>query len=199
MKKIIAIFAFALMMVVPSQAQVDFGVRAGLNLTNMKLSGDMLSESNRAGFFVGPMVKVTVPVVGLSFDVAAVYDQRNAAINDNGYLESAGSKAIAIPVNVRYGVGLGSIANVFAFAGPQFSFNVAKDKTFAQSAREWKWNSSNVSINVGVGVTIAKHYEVRANYNIACGKTGELSVKNATDKAFDGKYNAWQVGVGYYF
>jgi hypothetical protein len=45
--------------------------------------------------------------------------------------------------------------------------------------------------------------EVKANYNVACGKTGEVNVWDATKttvkETFKSKYNSWQVGVAYYF
>ena len=66
------------------------------------------------------MVKVTVPVTGLSFDVAALYDQKEAKVKVaddvvGGTYNSTTvtQKFIDIPVNVRYGFGLSSLANIF--------------------------------------------------------------------------------------
>ncbi|MBQ0073442.1 MAG: porin family protein [Prevotella sp.] len=201
MKKILSflLLAMTLFMATPANAEVKFGVRGGLNLTNMKFSSDILSKSNRAGFYVGPTVLVKVPIVGLAFDLSAVYDLRCAAVEvADGQTESMNSNAIAIPVNIRYGVSLGKVINVFAFAGPQFSFNIGKDKTVAENFYDWSWKKSNVSINVGVGAVIKKHYELKANYNIACGKYGE-SASDIAGNVISGKHNAWQIGLGYYF
>ena len=146
-------------------------------------------------------------------DASALYDQREAKAKikgdgDEKDITSARLKtqAINIPINVRYGVGLGSVANVFFFAGPQFGFNVGdKNKSIFQDAAEWKLKSSNFSVNVGLGFTVLSHLQVSANYNIACGKTGDVTFSDAANTALqdvlgkNGKANAWQVGLAYYF
>ena len=197
-----------------AQAQVKFGLKGGLNVTSMSLDKDkLLDTENQAGFFIGPTVKFTLPIVGLGIDASALYDQREAKIKGdiNGNKVETSSKlktqAINVPINVRYGVGLGSVANVFLFAGPQFGFNVGdKNQSLFKDAAEWKLKSSNFSVNVGLGFTVLSHLQVSANYNIACGKTGDVTVSDAAGATLQeligkngGKANAWQVGVAYYF
>lgn len=196
-----------------AQAQVQFGIKGGLNVTSMSLDKDkLLDTENQAGFFIGPTVKFTLPIVGLGIDASALYDQREAKIKGDGDdkdITSARLKtqAINIPINLRYGVGLGSVANVFFFAGPQFGFNVGdKNQSLLKDAAEWKLKSSNFSVNVGLGFTVLSHLQVSANYNIACGKTGDVTVSDAAGTALQdmlgkngGKANAWQVGLAYYF
>ena len=82
MKKILSlVFMVAAMMYATSaNAQIKFGLKGGLNVTSMSFSEDVFDASNKTGFFVGPMVKVTVPIVGLSFDAAALYDQKEADV-----------------------------------------------------------------------------------------------------------------------
>lgn len=197
-----------------AQAQVQFGIKGGLNVTSMSLDKDkLLDTENQAGFFIGPTVKFTLPIVGLGIDASALYDQREAKIKGdiNGNKVETSSKlktqAINVPINVRYGVGLGSVANVFLFAGPQFGFNVGdKNQSLLKDAAEWKLKSSNFSVNVGLGFTVLSHLQVSANYNIACGKTGDVTVSDAAGTTLQeligkngGKANAWQVGLAYYF
>lgn len=191
MKKIISTFVImaALMMALPAKAQFTFGVRAGLNLTDMSLNESVFDASNRTGFYVGPTVKFHLPLIGLGFDASAVYDQKSAKIEG----ESLDAKSIALPINARYSIGLGSMANVFFFAGPQFAFNIGSDKA------AWEWKSSNISINLGVGATVLSHLEAKVNYNIACGKTGEFTLLNGVKSGVNGKYNSWQLGLAYYF
>ena len=142
MKKIltIAVLFAALMTAVPAKAEVKFGLKGGLNLTSMSLDADAISKSNQAGFFIGPTVKFTLPVVGLGIDASALYDQRKAKVDDT----SVKQQSIQIPINLRYGIGLGSTASIYFFAGPQFGFNVG-DKDIVSSAGEWTFKSSNVS------------------------------------------------------
>lgn len=208
MKKILTLIVMAIAFAMPSQAQFNFGVQAGLNLTNisdfsLNAPGVENAIKSRAGFFVGPTVKFTLPIVGLGIDAAALYDQREAKTNG----ETLKSQSIQIPINVRYGIGLGSMAEIFAFAGPQFGFNIGdKDKTWGDvknTAAKWTLKSSNVSANVGIGATILSKLQLKVNYNIALGKTGEIDVKTGANEAWKtitgAKANAWQVSAAYFF
>ena len=210
MKKIMMILLATVALSMPSQAQVKFGLKGGLNLTNMTFSESGVKDAvkNKAGFFVGPTIKFTLPVVGLSLDASALYDQRSAKTSytkENGVVEenTIKTQSIQIPVNVRYGVGLGSIVNLFAFAGPQFGFNVGdKHQSIVKDAAEWTLRSSNISANFGIGATVLDHLQVTVNYNIPLGKTGEIEPIGAFKEAWKsttGRANAWQISAGYFF
>ena len=205
MKKVLTLIVMAVAFAMPSQAQFSFGVQAGLNLTNISdFSFDQAGIENaiqsKAGFFIGPTIKFTLPIVGLGIDAAALYDQREAKAGD----ETLKSQSIQVPINVRYGIGLGSMAEVFAFAGPQFGFNIGdKAKDLYNDAAKWTLKSSNLSANVGLGATILSKLQVKFNYNIALGKTGEVEVKDGIEQSWKtitgAKANAWQVSAAYYF
>ena len=199
MKKIltIAVLFAALMTAVPAKAEVKFGLKGGLNLTSMSLDANAISKSNQAGFFIGPTVKFTLPIVGLGFDASALYDQRKAEVDDT----SIKQQSIQIPINLRYGIGLGSTASIYFFAGPQFGFNVG-DKDIKTDVGNWTFKSSNISANVGLGLMLLGHLQVSANYNFALGKTGEYEyIQSASSMMYKGdtKMNAWQIGLTYFF
>ncbi len=166
---------------VPANAQLKFGIKGGLNITDMSLSNDVFETSNRTGFFIGPTIKFTLPIVGLGIDASALYDQREGEVNveaDDNTLVSTRlkQKSINIPINLRYDIGLGSLAAVYLAAGPQFGFNVGdKNQSLYKDVAEWRLNTSNFSVNVGAGVMLLGHLQVGANYNIVCGKTGEIT------------------------
>lgn len=193
-----------------AQAQVKFGLKGGLNVTNMSLNSEVFDADNQTGFFIGPTVKFTLPIVGLGIDASALYDQRDAKITveDNGASVESKIKnqSINIPINLRYGVGLGSTASVYLFAGPQFGFNVGdKNQSIFKDMGEWRLKSSTFSVNVGLGAMLLSHLQISANYNIACGKTGETTVSSALGEVAQsaakkrGRANAWQIGLAYYF
>ncbi|WP_308275671.1 porin family protein [Prevotella sp.] len=193
-----------------AQAQVKFGLKGGLNVTNMSLNSEVFDADNQTGFFIGPTVKFTLPIVGLGIDASALYDQRDAKITveDNGASVESKIKnqSINIPINLRYGVGLGSTASVYLFAGPQFGFNVGdKNQSIFKDMGEWRLKSSTFSVNVGLGAMLLSHLQISANYNIACGKTGETTVSSALGELAqsaakkNGRANAWQIGLAYYF
>lgn len=211
MKKVLSIvfLVAAMLFAANANAQIKFGLKGGLNVTSMSFSEEVFDASNKTGFFVGPMVKVTVPIVGLSFDAAALYDQKEADVKYTGTEGELGKvnvkqQSINIPVNVRYGFGLSSLANIFLFAGPQWGINVG-DKNFKwNESSSYSLKKSNFSVNVGAGVTLLNHIQVSANYNIACGKSADASLSKALDAAANaGKdkshNNSWQIALGYWF
>ena len=193
-----------------AQAQVKFGLKGGLNVTNMSLNSEVFDADNQTGFFIGPTVKFTLPIVGLGIDASALYDQRDAKVkveDDGSSVESKiKNQSINIPINLRYGVGLGSTASLFLFAGPQFGFNVGdKNQSLFEDAAQWRLKSSTFSVNVGLGAMLLRHLQISANYNIACGKTGETTVSDVAGETVQqmfkkrGRANAWQIGLAYYF
>lgn len=211
MKKVLSIVLIvaAMLFTTNANAQIKFGLKGGLNVTSMSFSKEVFDASNKTGFFVGPMLKITVPIVGLSFDAAALYDQKEADVKyagTNGELGKVNVKqqSINIPVNLRYGFGLSSLANVFLFAGPQWGINVG-DKNFKwDEASSYSLKKSNFSVNVGAGVTLLNHLQVSANYNIACGKSADASLSKALDAVANAdkdksRNNSWQIALGYWF
>ena len=207
MKKILTtmVAVAALFVAAPAQAQTSFGLKGGLNVTNMTLSSDVLDVSNRAGFFVGPTVKFTLPIVGLGVDAAVLYDQREAKLSETKITQ----RSINIPINARYTIGLGDMAGLYLAAGPQFGFNVGDTDfsiaglTSSSTYENYTLKKSNFSLNVGGGVQLMSHLEIGVTYNIALGKTGEVDFLGTTSDAigslFETNNNAWQVSAAYYF
>ena len=201
MKKLFTMVVLLATMAVAAQAQLKFGVKGGLNLTSMKFDKDVVDPSNQAGFFIGPTIKFTLPVVGLGIDASALYDQRSAKLAD----ETVKQQSIQVPINLRYGFGLGSTASIYIFAGPQFGFAIGdKVQEIGNNIADWRLKDSNLSANVGLGLMLLNHLQISANYNIALGTTGEVDVNKALSTTWDtaigkAKANAWQLSVAYYF
>ena len=198
----IILFVAAMMVALPSQAQlVKFGIKGGLNLTKIDMDQGV-DASNRTGFFFGPTMIVDLPLTGLDVDASALYDYRESKVDvydENDIQETLKQQQIAIPINVRYGFGIGDVARVFAFAGPQFGFVIDKEQSLWKNTADWKMKTSNFSVNVGVGATVLQHLQATVNYNVACGKTGEVTLRGTGEAISKGKSNSWQIGVAYIF
>lgn len=194
-KRILMLLVLISAVTAVAQAQIQFGVKGGLNVTS--ISDNVLESSNRTGFFIGPTVKFTIPIVGLSLDASALYDQRDAKVGDGTANTDVSLKQIAVPINLRYGWGIGSLASVFLFAGPQFGFNVG-DKDFSISdVGDWSLKTANISANVGVGAMVLSHLQVTVNYNIGLSNSAVLS--SSGTELSTSKTNTWQVSLGYFF
>ena len=105
----------------------------------------------------------------------------------HGIFPKVKQNGIDIPVNLKYTIGLGSMAGIYLAAGPDFYFDFEKksgiDKKKAQ-----------VGINVGAGLKLLNHLQVGANYNIPLGDTADIE---GTDASY--KTKTWQVSVAYIF
>ena len=72
MKKVIALVVLAAAMTLTAQAQgLKFGVKGGLNITKMSFNKDLFNSDNKVGFFVGPSLKLSLPL-GFGVDIAAL-------------------------------------------------------------------------------------------------------------------------------
>ena len=196
MKKIFGalMIAVCIAMAMPAQAQIHFGVKGGLNLSKASFSNvsENFKKDNFTGFFIGPMAEFNIPIVGLGVDAALLFAQRGIKVSEGNEDYTVKQNGIDIPVNLKYTIGLGSLAGIYFAAGPDFYFDFAGNKTIEGVKTDKK--KAEVGINVGAGVKLLNHLQVGANYNIPLGDTAKL-------EGIDGSYKTktWQVSVAYIF
>ena len=191
MKKVLStlfVAIFCMAMALPAQAQVSFGVQGGLNLSKMdwEIANTTLNnvKDNSTGFFIGPMIEATVPIIGIGVDGALMYSQRGS-----GELKQQG---IEVPLNLKYTIGLGDMAAIFLAAGPDFYFNL-KDVDIAAIKKK----DAQVGLNLGGGVKLLNHLQIGVNYQFALGNSFDLKgISNANVK---NKLNTWQISLAYMF
>ena len=186
MKKFfISLIVVAFFALVPTSAQINFGVKGGVNSTNMHFDENVFKSSHRYGWFVGPTLKIGLPV-GIGADISALFEQKKVKIND----ETVSQKSLVIPLNARLSLGVSNTAGIYFAAGPQFGFNVG-DKKFEWDDKNgeihntFQLKKSTLSINLGAGLTLSKHLELGVTYNFDISKTGEASFKKFLDAATD--------------
>lgn len=199
MKKItcMAIMVMALFVAVPAQAQFSWGIKGGVNLVSNDLSAmkgmsgkDIANLDNYTGFFIGPKMEVRIPILGLGVEAAALYSQKGMTIGDG---ETFKQNGFQVPLSVKYGIGIGNIANVFIAAGPEFGFNmgqtskvindivISQDGSATGDIKAYVLDKSTLSINVGVGATLLNHLQVAVNYNIPWGRTADFQTISVED------------------
>ena len=188
MKKIISVLmvAVALMMAAPAQAQLfKFGVKGGMDFTKLDLDVKSVGEAadNSTGFFVGPMAEVTLPLVGLGVDGAVMFAQRGK--ND---LKQQG---IEVPLNLKYTIGLGSMAGIYFAAGPDFFFNFKDIDVQGMEAKK-----TQVAVNLGVGLKLLRKLQLGVNYQIPMGDSFEW--KDASN-VVTAKNKTWQASLAFIF
>ena len=181
-----------LCLALPAQAQLKFGVKAGLNVSKVSISKEVFNPDNRTGFFVGPTADVTLPLLGLGLDASVLYNQFGIDTEKGSTMK----KSIEIPINVKWNFGFSSVVGAYVAAGPQFGFNVGN--SWFKDICEFK--KKTTSFNVGAGLNLFSHLRVGANYNIALKDNG-IMVKDDTGKTtVDGfRHNTWQISLAYMF
>ncbi len=196
----VALCLFTAFGILQSQAQLDFGVVAGMNLSKANFrepAGRNFRSDNRCGWFAGPKLEFTVPVVGIGADASVQYSQRyvNGADNVSGTDQTRTLRTLEIPVNLRYQFGVPSLVAGYLATGPQFGFNVGS-KSFSSfwSTDEYRIKNSILSWNIGVGLKVLKHVEVGVGYNIALSKFAKTKATGQSVKS-----NSFQAHVGYFF
>ncbi len=207
MKKYFSIIAIvvAVSFTTPATAQIQFGVKAGLNVNKVSLDnvGSNLDGKNRTGFFAGITADFTFPLLGFGGDISVLYDNKVAGTSDADHDIDKTLQYIDIPINIKYTIGFSSLASVYVATGPQFAFNIGDRHWSLDGLTEgWELKKSEFSWNVGAGLTVLSHVRIGYNFNIAISKTGELNIlTDVAGNAVKGKLknNTHQISLTYLF
>ena len=183
-----------------------FGVKAGVNINEMKFNEDAFSSKNRSGFTGGVMVQFVAPVINIGFDASLLYTHRtardysvaeNQATGDFSAV-NVGSDYIEIPVNFRYNLGLpivGKFVTPFLTTGPDFSFLLSN-----QNVKDaWNNKKFDMAWNFGFGVKIVNKVELAASYGLGLkdSASGDSALYGANP--VDGKNRFWTVTAAWLF
>ena len=176
MKKALVICSLALLSFIPASAQFSLGIRGGVNLVNNDITAvnekSATNKDSYTGFFVGPMAEIQIPIIGIGIDVAALYSQKGFQVTDEKTMKN---QSLAIPVSLKYSLGLGNFAAVYFAAGPQFDYKIGDLDTKFQDGddvKEFALEQSTWSVNVGAGIKLINHIQAGINYNIPVTKEG---------------------------
>ena len=205
-RKLVVVLAVVLSLPLKAGTPVDFGLKGGFELTEMNFSASDLREANRAGFYLGPVMKFTLPVVGLNIDASLLYSQRDLKVDGEKILQ----KSLLLGGDLRYNIGVGNALGLFVNIGPQLSLNIGDDvfywKDDGQNNHQYALQNTMISFNLGLGVSFLEHFEAGIYYNIPAGKTADFTwdkigedLKDTSWNRAKSKTNAWHVAVAYFF
>lgn len=193
MKKIIGALMVAIacmLMAAPAQAQLRWGLKAGLNLNkmNFKEGAANVKSDNMTGFFVGPMAEFTLPIIGLGVDGSLLYSQRGVKFEEENVSLKYKQHSLEVPINLKYSFGLGDMASIYAAAGPDFIFNLKSDDFWGDVKRK----NAEVGISVGAGLKLLNHFQIGANYIFPL-------TKNVKEDGWSANNKTWQISLAYMF
>ena len=195
----------------------DWGVTGGFNLTKLKVDkqSKFFDTKGNAGWFAG--VKANVGLfAGFGLDGALLYNQMKYSTAADFGLDAISinetSRSFAIPINLKYSIGLGKMANVYVTTGPQFDFAIGdkKDKDNATLiVSSFEQENMTTSWNVGAGVKLFKHLDLGLSYNFGLSETakqtidivGGATIGSTLPENFNTKVkaNTFKIQATYYF
>ncbi|MES1221990.1 MAG: porin family protein [Bacteroidota bacterium] len=191
MKKLF-LLTIAAFVVTIAGAQIQFGVKGGLNLANLHMSPKSTdgSLSTKTDFNAG--VLVSVPLAGkFSLQPEVMYSAQGAKASGGGDNGTYNLGYINVPVLLKYNHPSG----FFAEAGPQIGFvSTAKAKGGGETEDiKDQVKSTDFSAVLGIGYLSSLNIGIDARYNMGFAniikETSESTLKNGV----------FQVGVFYLF
>ena len=217
MKKIIVLLsAMLITLSVTAQVDVKFGVKAGLNVSQIgggtaKMNGqtqDIDASDMLVGFHVGGVAHFNLAnLIGLQPEI--LFSMQGESDGEGSNVVKTTLNFINIPVLLD----IKPIPNLSILVGPQLGINVSRSvsrggisvsgKEFDDSLAEsgMKINTLDVAAVVGVQYTFIEHLVVGARYNFGfTPSTGISSVGEAAGLSISGgSHRVIQLSVGWLF
>lgn len=194
MKKIMLILVVFTTTAIVSNAQVKFGVKAGLN--GYTLGGDDVDGEDvktKIGFNAGGLVNIPISQM-FAFQPELIYSGEGGRITDGDDRANFNLNYINIPLLVQFT----STSGFYAEAGPQIGFlmsakidtkvgGVSSDQDIKDELK-----STNFSAAVGAGFRMPSGLGIGARYNVGLGNISD-------DSNGDIKTSGFQVGLSFLF
>ena len=209
MKKGISLFSLLLLFVtIQSFAQVKFGVKAGLNLSNMTAKDNTRTYSNnyktKTGFHFGVTAEFPISE-SFSFEPGMLYSSKGYMYKETDYNVTASVNYLEIPMNAIYKIDL-SGAKMLISAGPYLGF--ALSGKYKGTEKGYDFNESikignnadnddikslDYGLNIGVGAEI-KQITIGLQYGL-----GLANISTYTREGTKSSNKAIGISVGYKF
>lgn len=198
MKRNLSILLFLLLLSSSAYSQLRFGVRGGLNLSGVSVSGNDgindFVDKNVTGFHLGASLEWMIHE-RFGLESGLLYSERGMKFrggerNKNGYLD--------LPVNIRVKFPVSKTVKPFLNAGPYISFRISGDDNFSaisdDVSSQWKAETFGAGLNFGGGVELFGFLQIGANYGLAM--TDNYKESNGTYKVKD---RTWSATAAVYF
>lgn len=211
MKKTFALLSLvmALMVAVPAQAQLRWGLTGGVSLNTVSLNNAVGVDSrNYTGWYVGPTLELGLGKLPLKLDASAMYQYNGATVGrDHSEPHHINGNYIAVPVNAKLNIPLGSLTALYVSAGPELDFKLGKkDYTFNEynpvspeeviGTQNYSVKGTQLSFNIGAGFRVFDQFQIGAAYNIACGDAADGKI---FDQGFSYKNKMWKINLLVFF
>lgn len=203
MKKIIFGCFLLFLVAQQSQAQLQFGVKAGINYNSdsfESVSDDVLNGAKtKTGLHTGVWLRAKLPIIGFYIRPELIYTELNNSVNydsDFAVPRNTNFKFRKIDVPVLIGKKFLGIGNVFA--GPSFQYILSSDFEL-NDLKEVSTENFSLGIQLGGGVELGRlGFDIRWERGLS--KTETVFVDNTindTNFNFDKRVSQIIFGISY--
>ncbi len=202
MKSIRTILAVLVMIIgasaIPAQAQFKFGPKVGMTVNDLHFNEDVVNADNQTGWTVGIMGEFTIPVIGISADLSAMYVRRNSKFLEANNLSLSNDRDyIEIPLNIKYKFSFPLVSKFvvpYVGVGPSVSFLTSKrgiNEAYKNKSVDW-------ALNAGIGAQFFSHVDINARYGFGLTKAVN-AVSGNQEGGIEGKNRYWTISLAYLF
>ena len=198
MKKVFLMISLAFAFSQTSTAQLDFGVKAGLNYNSESIqeTGQDLFEGaeSKTGYHAGIWLRFKLPIIGFYLRPELVYTNlENELLYKESQTTSYNFQKVDIPVLI--GKRFFGIGNVFA--GPSFQYILNSDFSL-NDISEVDTDGFSVGLQFGAGIELGNlGIDVRWERGLNAVESTFLNVATNTNVTFDTRVNQIIIGLSY--
>jgi hypothetical protein len=205
MKKVFLMMSLAFAFSQTSTAQIDFGVKAGLNYNSESIqeTGQDLFEGaeSKTGYHAGIWLRFKLPVVGFYIRPELVYtnleNELLYKIRETAPSQTTSYNFQKIDIPVLIGKKFFGIGNVFA--GPSFQYILNSDFSL-NDISEVDTDGFSVGLQFGAGIELNNlGIDVRWERGLNTVESTFLNVSTNTNVTFDTRVNQIIIGLSYKF
>ena len=184
------------------QAQLQFGVKAGVNYNSdsfTDVSNDVLNGAEtRTGYHAGIWFRAKLPIIGLYLRPEIVFTELSNDVTYNNTISLAKTtdyKFRKIDVPVLVGKKIFGVGNIFA--GPSFQYILSSDFGF-DDLTEVSTNDFSLGVQLGAGIEFGKlGIDIRWERGLSKNETKFVDNNVNTSVNFDTRVNQIIFGVSY--
>ena len=203
MKKVFLMMSLALACSQTSSAQLDFGVKAGLNYNSesiQSVSEDVFTGAeSKTGYHAGVWLRFKLPIIGFYLRPEIVYtnleNELLYKIRETAPSQTTSYNFQKIDIPVLIGKKFFGIGNVFA--GPSFQYILNSDFSI-DDIEDVDTDGFTVGLQFGAGIELGNlGIDVRWERGLNAVESTFLDVTTNTNVTFDTRVNQIIIGLSY--
>lgn len=199
MKKILFIGLFLLGITFSSSAQVQFGIKGGLNYNSnsiKEVGQDVFDGAKRkTGYHAGIWLRFKIPVIGFYLRPELVYTNLENTVNyDNGLIQKSTSFSFQkIDIPVLFGKKIFGVGNIFI--GPSFQYVLDQDFSISDIPNV-QGDGFTVGLQFGGGIELGR-LGIDVRWERGFNDIESRFLDGTTNVRFDTRVNQIMVGLSY--